>query len=281
MKRYWEQLKPQERRWAVGIGVVVFLMLNWFFVWPHRHDWGQDAARMRSALATNQLYRTEIGHKEEYVRKLRELQSDGSEVLPEDQAIDFIHFYSSREVAHKITPLNNGPLVTRTNEFFVEQQMGISVQSDETNLVNFLYSLSEGNSMMRVRAMSLHPDPSRQQLNASLTLVASYQKKTPVRSTTGAPARPASTASVAPSSPAPVKPAATLAKAPQPAVSPPAVPGSRPPGFFPRTPDSAAQPAPSSANAGNSAASSAGQTNKIAGAFARPNALKKPVTNAQ
>jgi hypothetical protein len=247
MKRYWEQLKPQERRWAVGIGVVVFLMLNYFFVWPHVHDWSRDSSRMRVALDTNALYRAEIAHKDEYTRRLRELQSDGSSVLPEDQAIDFIHFYSSREIANRVTPVNNGPLVTRTNDFFLEQQMGISVQADETNLVNFLYSLSSGNSMMRVRAMSLHPDPSHQQLAATLTLVASYQKKAAAKpNTVAAPIRAASIVT-APASI--VRPPGTVTAPPPPARPIPVLPGD------------------------------ASRTNRVAGAFARPNALPKPPVN--
>jgi len=49
MKHYWEQLKPQERRWAAGGGVLLFLLLNWFFVFPYFHAWGRDEARMKKA----------------------------------------------------------------------------------------------------------------------------------------------------------------------------------------------------------------------------------------
>ena len=43
--------------------------------------------------------------------------------------------------------------------------------------------------MMRVRAMSLHPDPSHLQLGASITIVADYQKKAPVAHTNAAPGK--------------------------------------------------------------------------------------------
>ena len=35
MKQWWEGLKPPERRWAVFIGGIVFLMLNYFFILPY------------------------------------------------------------------------------------------------------------------------------------------------------------------------------------------------------------------------------------------------------
>ena len=220
MKRYWEQLKPVERRWGMGIGFVLFLVLNYFFVWPHRHDWGNDQVRIKNAEAKLATYNKEIAKKRVYDTRLRDLQADGSQVMPEEQAIDFVHFYSSRLLTNHVLLLNGGTLTTRTNAFFLEQQLGIQVQADETNLVNFLYSLAAGNSMVRVRSMTLHPNPDHHELNAGITMVASYQKKTPPPRAATTPVKnttpsPASTA-VKPSAPAPqpkVKPALTPAPA--------------------------------------------------------------------
>jgi hypothetical protein len=206
MKRYWEQLKPQERRWAVGIGGVVFLLLNWFFVWPFHGAWGRDEARMKAIQGTNQTYSAEVRHKAEYIRKISEMQSEDTDIPEEEQAIDFIHFFTSRALNNRVLIMNQGAVTTRTNEFFLEQALGITVQADETNLVNFLYSLGSGNSLMRVRAMSLHPEPSHQQLSANITLVASYRKKAPARSGAATSAKPVAAAPGA--IPVPAKPAA-------------------------------------------------------------------------
>ncbi|HZV35359.1 MAG TPA: hypothetical protein VFB72_12365 [Verrucomicrobiae bacterium] len=201
MKKYWEQLKPLERRWAVGIGAFVFLLLNYFFIWPHRHDWARDEARAKAAEEKISTYNAEIVKKPAYLAKLRTLQSGGQDVVAEDQAIDFVHFYSSRLLSNHILLLNGGTLTTRTNNpVFIEQQLGISVQGDETNLVNFLYSLGAGNSMVRVRAMNLHATPDKHELNAGITMVASYLKKvTAAPRTAPAPAtKPVKTATAAP-----------------------------------------------------------------------------------
>lgn len=226
MKQYWESLRPSERRGLMVGAFVVFLVLNYFFVWPHRHDWARDEKRGENAKSKIDTYEKEISKKRVYEAKLRELQADGSQVVPEDQAIDFVHFYSSRLLNNHVLLLNGGTLTTRTNAFFMEQQLGISVQADETNLVNFLYSLAAGNSMVRVRSMSLHPNPDHHELNANITMVASYQKKAAPAAKTAAPAtRPANTAAPAPrqNSPAPV------------ANTPPPQHGRMaPPGFSPR-----------------------------------------------
>ena len=35
MNKYFSHLRPMERRLAVGVIVVVIVVLNWWFVWPH------------------------------------------------------------------------------------------------------------------------------------------------------------------------------------------------------------------------------------------------------
>ena len=220
MKRYWEQLKPLERRWAVAIGGVVFLMLNYFFIWPHRHDWSHDQTRIDNAETKIATYSAEVAKKSFYMTKLRMLQSGGDQVLPEDQAIDFVHFYSSRMLSNHVLLLNGGTLTTATDLFFMNQQLGISVQAEETNLVSFLYSLGAGSSMVRVRAMNLHPSQDRHELNAGITMVASYQKKVPPHGAAsgGAPAKSST------------KPATASAPASAPKGPATAPPGTKPPG---------------------------------------------------
>ena len=88
--------------------------------------------------------------------------------------------------------------------------MGLTIQSSEAQLVDFLYKLGDGNSLIRVRALSLRPDAPRQALAGSLTLIASYQKKPSARPAP-APAPAASPAAIVktnkPSAPAVSQPA--------------------------------------------------------------------------
>ena len=77
---------------------------------------------------------------------------------------------------------------TGTNEeFFIRLTQTIGVQSGEPQLVDFLYNLGAGSSLIRVRGLSLRPDPPRQQLVANVTLVASYQKSPPKKPATARP----------------------------------------------------------------------------------------------
>ena len=206
----WAQFQPTERRWVAVIGIAIFLVGNYIFVWPHFHDWRRADARIKKAEDLMALYSAEIKNKPSYEARIRELQSDaGSEVQDQDQAIDLVRFYTSRANSNNVQVLNNSRISTSTNDpFFVNNEMQLSVVGRESQIVNFLYSLGAGNSMVRIRSMSLRPDSTHQQINANISIVASYSKKPPVRAT-GAAAAPAAGKTVAPvSRPAPApKPA--------------------------------------------------------------------------
>jgi len=205
MKHYWEQLKPNERRVVVIVGFIFFVVLNAWFIWPHFTDLRRDHARMLAGEKTLATYRATVAHKAEYENRIKKLlEGGGMAVLPEDQAIDLMRFFNSKAIENEVQVQNNSGLRTHTNNaFFVDQEMTLSIMAREKGLVGFLYSLGAGNSMVRVRNMSLRPDQSHQQLNASITIVASYQKKMPAKST-AEPPPPAKVVAVAkPATPSP------------------------------------------------------------------------------
>jgi hypothetical protein len=215
MKRFWEQLQPTERRWVAVIGVIVFLVLNYIFIWPHFSDWSRAEARMKKAHDLMNLYQAELKNTSTYEKKIKELQSDGGPAVDDDdQAIDLVRFYTSRANSNEVQIINNSRAVTSTNDpFFVNHEMQLNVQGREPQLVNFLYSLGAGNSIVRVRALSLRPDGPHQQINANISIVASYAKRAPARAPTTSPSPAPATAPAKTALPTP--PTAAV-KSPQP-----------------------------------------------------------------
>jgi hypothetical protein len=210
MKQYLARLSSMERRFVVGVFVVVFVLLNAMFVWPRFSDWGRMQDRLDKARHTTKVFETEIAEKPKYEKQVRTMESEGLAVPPEDQSIDFLRTIQSQAAQSGVTLLGNARQASRTNQFFLEQTQGISVQSGEQQLVDFLYNLGSGNSLIRVRALSLRPAPPRQQLAANITLVASYQKKPASR----AVAAPAAAATPRPVEKETRKPATPTAKKP-------------------------------------------------------------------
>ena len=177
MKKYFEQLQPMERRLVVGVTVVVLLVLNFVFIWPHFSDWGNLDRRLnkaKSELARNQKAVAQIPQLQADVNKFK---SSGESVASEDQAIDLMRTIQSQAAASGFGIQNFSRSITRANDpFFVEQVQNINVLAKEDQLVDFLYKLGSGASMIRVRDLELQPDPPHQRLNAQIRLVASYQK---------------------------------------------------------------------------------------------------------
>ncbi len=187
MKRYFEQLTPQERRIVVGAGLFVFLLLNYFFVWGHYGEWGREVARMNLAEKKLKEWGSEVRNQPVYERKIKLFEEGGGPASTDDPGIDIIRFYNERAVENQVSVVTgNRPTVRTNSPYLIERELNVQVRANETHLVNFLYSLGSGNSAVRVKSMTLRPDGAHQELNASLTIVASYQTKPPTKSRTPA-----------------------------------------------------------------------------------------------
>jgi len=175
--KYLAKLNSTERRFVVGVFVVVFIVINILFIWPRFKDWTAVKVQMTRAQTKLRDYQKEIGQKATYERSVRELESTDSAVPPEDQMTEFLRNLQIQASQSGVRIDGNTKQPTVTNQFFLELTQSISVVGGEPQMVDFLYRLSAGNSLIRVRALTLRPDPPRYQLNASMTLVASFQKK--------------------------------------------------------------------------------------------------------
>ena len=195
MKGYLDNLRPFERRMVVGVGAVLFVVLNFWFVVPHFSDWTKVQRRMGDARLTVEKFNAEIAQKSYFEREVRKLAGEGLEVPLDDQAIHFQSAINAQQVQSGVSVDQIGRQTSHTNQFFLELAQPLTLHSKEPQLVDFLYSLGSGNSLIRVRDLTLRPDPPRQQLMATDKLVASYQKKPSARAaaapSTAAPARPA------------------------------------------------------------------------------------------
>jgi hypothetical protein len=207
MKKFWEQLKPQERRWLIAIGCIVFVTMNYFFVWPQFKEWSANTARMDADRDNIAKYSAEIAHKSEYEHKIHGIDPENQNIAQEDQAVHFDNFFRDRAVENGVSIQSTSRPILRTDDFTMEQRETIQVLTGEKNLVDYLYSLGSSGSSMRVESMSLRPmDLNRYQLHADLTIVESYFRNPASASRTVAGPKPA----------APAAPAAAVASAGRP-----------------------------------------------------------------
>jgi Tfp pilus assembly protein PilO len=171
-------LRPFEKRLVVGVGVVLFVVFNAWFVFPHFSDLAQARERKAEALKKLERWQVEVDQVGKYKAAISSL-AEGLEVPPEDQVNQFSRAIQSQQAQSGVNVTSTSRTSTRTNEFFLELAQTIGVQSGEPQLVDFLFNLGAGNSLIRVRGLTLKPDGPRQALVANVTLVASYQKNQP------------------------------------------------------------------------------------------------------
>jgi hypothetical protein len=216
MNDYLARLNPAERRFVIGVAVLFFIVINFFWVWPHFSDWDQVQRVLGSKRALLANYQAVIQQQTTLEAELRKLAGQGPAVPPEDQASEFFRTVNSQASKDGVIFIGNSRSVTRTNQFFVEWTQTVQVQAGEKQLVDFLYHLGSDDSMIRVRALSVHPDASRQQLNANITLVASYQRNPRAAAAAAAPAPLAARSNSPPPRSASKTPDSTRSGAPAP-----------------------------------------------------------------
>ena len=188
---YFSRLSPVERFFIASAIICVFIVIQIVFVFPKFGQLKGIERRNRDAKAKLDLYEKEIAQTDFYRTNITILEGDGASVPLEDQGVSFLQAIQSEAVKSVVIIQANNRLPESTNQFFKELSQSITTLSDESQLVDFLYNLGTSSSQTRVRAIAIRPDPSRTKLNATITLVASFQKKPPVRSATAPAAKPA------------------------------------------------------------------------------------------
>lgn len=191
MKKYFERASSTERWFMILSALLVFVVLNLFFVRPLFGDWAKYQTRRDKAQTTVGKFEDAIAQAEKLKPIVDKMQGEGMSVLPEEQVLNFMSAIQQQAVASGVTIVNSSPQPQRTNQFFVERAQAVNTLSGEEELVDFLYHLGAGDSLTRVRGLTLRPDAPRQKLSGNITLVASFQKKAVARA--AAAAAPAKT----------------------------------------------------------------------------------------
>jgi type II secretory pathway component PulM len=227
MKSFWSNLRPMEKRLFFGVGVLILVLANFWVIVPHFSDWSRVKERREKAIHTLEMYNQKLDQRQTIDATIRKLEGEGLAVPAAEQQGHFASAIQSQAAQSQITIIQTGRQQTKTNQFFLELSQNISVQAKESQLVDFLYNLGAGNSLIRVRDLRLHPDPARQQLQGDIRLVASYQKNVPTRvvAPAGKTSTPTSTATNKPPVAKPPTPTTTTTAAPPKTNQPPKFPG--------------------------------------------------------
>ena len=123
-----------------------------------------------------QSWQKELNSVSSYKNRIKELEGMSSAVVKEEQEVDMSRAINKLEALSGINVSRQGRVNSETNTFFIEKSMRIDFSGKENQIVDFLWKLSEGDSLVRVSEMRLRPDKNRYKLEGWMELTASYQK---------------------------------------------------------------------------------------------------------
>ena len=180
-------LSAGERRLLVIVLVAVIAVLNFWLVTPHifNGDLGIAQNQLAGARATLAKYEAEIAKEKDYRRRLRELEGAGATVATAEQALQLLRAVQTQAALSGVAVLSidsrgkTGP--SKPTDFFEEQTVTLTANTGDAEIIDFLYKLGSGTSLIRVRDMTLGPDATQYKLNGTLTLTESFQKAAPAR----------------------------------------------------------------------------------------------------
>ena len=187
-------LRPQERRWVVMAAAVLFIVLQFWLVWPHFQEWRQTRTALEKAKTTLANYRTAVAQTDEYRKKLEKLEGQGGTgfLSPEQAGTLLIQRISAQARENQVNVSSLNALKgssSKPNEFFEEQTLRLGVNpTGDKELIDFLVAIGNSDLMVRVKELNLNPDQGGYKLMGSINLVASFQKKSPIGSATVRPA---------------------------------------------------------------------------------------------
>ena len=110
MQSFFDSLSSSERRLVVGVGFIIFLILNMVFVWPRFKDWGELGNRMDQAKQKIAGYNRLINRATEFKGKLIELEGIGSNVPSESQANELIRMIQDQARKSQLPTPNISPV---------------------------------------------------------------------------------------------------------------------------------------------------------------------------
>lgn len=178
-------LQAQERRLLFVFLVVLFIVLNRFFVWPHFSKLKETRNEISNAQQTLNLYQIATNQTPTLLSTLEELGESAGPQEPDTAAqrsrisriIDRLASDTGLTIVSRSGSRELRPEPGKTNLFFTELEIPMEFRGTEAQLVDFMYQLGEEKSLFRVHNLSLTPSRvGGLALDARISLVASFVK---------------------------------------------------------------------------------------------------------
>ena len=186
MKSLFDKLNlgALERRIVVVAALVLFIVVNAMFVWPHFKDWSKAQLAITKAQMTLANFQKEVDQLPQLQKKEEALKdTGGAQHASAEIALALMRIVEPKARGAGINVSSWRPSTTgspRADGYFEEHSLRLSFQNTgDAELLKFMVSLGDNNSTIRIRDLTVKPDATQMKLMGELTMVASYQKAAP------------------------------------------------------------------------------------------------------
>lgn len=173
-------LTPSERRLVFLVALVVFVVLNIWFVFPLFGQWDDVEKKLEQASSKLVRYESKVSEIPALRTTLTELEGATASVGDfSEQAVDLAKRVENQADASRLAINRRTPGRSDQNEFFQEQTYSINYVAKDEALYEFLAYMSdpEDPTTIRIRSMTIKPDRNQTQLEGNIVFVASYKKE--------------------------------------------------------------------------------------------------------
>ena len=180
-------IRREDRRTVLVVIGVVFLLANALVIPSLYGNWSGIRAGIEQAEARRERLQGQIAKKPAVVAELAQLQKQVE--LAESAERAELVLRQQSELAEKsgLNIESKRPGVRyggRPGDLIVEETLTLTFTAGDKELLDFLVSISGERSAVRVRDLDVKPEePARAKLRGTVTLVASYQKTAPTKTT--------------------------------------------------------------------------------------------------
>ena len=175
-------LQPQEKRVVVVVSTIVFLVLNYLFVWPRLGDYRSVLVKQEEAKTTRKIIEQHLKSLPGLTNRVQQLEKSGAGSLKHDQGSQFLSLIQNEASKASLNIMQTRNLPSfggnlSTNDFVEDRVIMINFNAADSNLVDFLYAFSQPKSSLRVQSFDIGPEaPTQQRLSGSLTMVGSIDR---------------------------------------------------------------------------------------------------------
>lgn len=106
--------------------------------------------------------------------RIHVLAAEDPGVLPANQADRFSNTIFTQAAAAQVSILSSSGVRSQSNGLVNEKRSTLALEATRPRLLSFLRSLAESNSVLRVRDLSLRPNPDRTRLVANVAVIGHY-----------------------------------------------------------------------------------------------------------